>query len=116
STRGTGMARRRTDRQTPDLFGAHELTETNAASYEPLPSVWFGTDAELLEKMLDFYPRKRPARILDATVNRGRFWAGSSRPVIGLDIDSANKPDVVGDNRHMPFKQSSFDVVVFDPP
>lgn len=24
--------------------------------YEPLPSVWFGSDAELVERMLMFYP------------------------------------------------------------
>jgi SAM-dependent methyltransferase len=84
--------------------------------YEVLPSVWHGGDAELLERMLDFYPRKPPQSILDATVNRGRFWVGSSRPVTGLDIDPRHKPDVVGDNRDMPFADGSFDVVVYDPP
>jgi len=66
--------------------------------------------------MLDFYPHTRPAAILDATVNRGRFWAGSTRPVTGLDIDPGYGPDVVGDNRAMPFADGSFDVVVYDPP
>jgi SAM-dependent methyltransferase len=84
--------------------------------YSPLPSVWFRSDAELLEMMLNFYPRKRPKAILDATVNVGRFWKGSKRKVVGLDIDSKFNPDVVADNRDMPFKDSSFDVVVYDPP
>jgi SAM-dependent methyltransferase len=84
--------------------------------YQPLPSVWEGTDAELLERMLDFYPHRTPKAILDATVNKGRFWEGSTRPVTGLDIDPAHKPDVVGDNREMPFEDRSFDVVVYDPP
>lgn len=84
--------------------------------YSPLPSVWFGTDAELLEMMLNFYPRKRPKAILDATVNVGRFWKGSKRKIVGLDIDPKFNPDVVADNRDMPFKDSSFDVVVYDPP
>jgi methylase of polypeptide subunit release factors len=53
---------------------------------------------------------------VDATVNRGRFWRGSQRPVIGLDIDPRYQPDVVGDNRDMPFRSGSFDVVVYDPP
>jgi hypothetical protein len=66
--------------------------------------------------MLDFYPRKRPTRILDATVNQGRFWVGSCRPVTGMDINSKYKPDVVGDNRAMPFADEAFDVVVYDPP
>ena len=55
-------------------------------------------------------------RILDATINRGRFWEGSSRPDIGLDIDPTHEPDVVGDNRKMPFKDAEFDVLVYDPP
>ena len=112
------MAGPKKNGKTPSLFHALEtVAEPTAQSqYEPLPSVWYGTDAELLEKMLDFYPRKRPERILDATVNKGRFWEGSTRPVVGLDIDVANKPDVVGDNRDMPFEDSSFDVVVYDPP
>ena len=49
--------------------------------------------------MLNFYPRKRPKAILDATVNVGRFWKGSKRKIVGLDIDPKFHPDVVGDNR-----------------
>jgi SAM-dependent methyltransferase len=86
------------------------------ATYKPLASVWDGTDAELLERMLDFYPRERPALILDATVNVGRFWAGSQRQVVGLDIDPKFRPDVVADNRRQPFKDGCFDVIVYDPP
>lgn len=86
------------------------------SGYEPLASVWHGEDAELLERLLDFYPRKRPRRILDATVNGGRFWRGSKRPVIGLDIDASHRPAIVADNAMMPFLDSSFDVVVYDPP
>jgi len=86
------------------------------ACYDPLPSVWEGTDAELIERMLDFYPRQTPKKILDATVNRGRFWEGSTRPVTGMDIDPKHNPDVVGDNCDMSFEDASFDVVVYDPP
>lgn len=85
-------------------------------TYQPLASVWYGSDAELLEKMLDFYPRKPSKRILDATVNSGRFWEGSTRPIVGLDIDPKHRPDVVADNRQMPFKDRCFDVVAYDPP
>lgn len=84
--------------------------------YKAIPSVWYGEDAELLEQMLRFYPRRRPRRILDATVNRGRIWRGSRREVIGLDIDARHAPAVVGDNTRMPFRDRSFDVVVYDPP
>jgi SAM-dependent methyltransferase len=89
----------------------HTLTD-----YQPLASIWEGTDAELLEKMLEFYPRKPPKLILDATVNAGRFWARSKRKVVGMDIDERHHPDVVADNTRMPFKDDCFDVVVYDPP
>jgi SAM-dependent methyltransferase len=85
-------------------------------SYQPLSSVWYGEDNELLKLMLEFYPRKSPELILDATINRGRFWIDSDYQVIGLDIDSRYKPSVVGDNMKMPFRSDSFDVVVYDPP
>lgn len=85
-------------------------------SYQPLPSVWHSDDATLLERLLDFYPKTSPKRILDATVNSGRFWRGSTRPVIGMDIDGRHRPDLVGDNMAMPFRNGTFDVVVYDPP
>ncbi len=111
------MARRRTKIEVNPLFPPPEPAPPKARStYDPLPSVWYGDDAELLERMLDFYPRKPPQRILDATVNQGRFWVGSLRPVTGMDINPRYKPDVVGDNRAMPFAADDFDVVVYDPP
>jgi hypothetical protein len=85
-------------------------------TYEPLPSVWTGDDPALLERMLQFYPHQPPRHILDATVNRGRFWAGSRRAVVGLDIEPSHRPTVVGDCTAMPFADISFDVVVYDPP
>jgi SAM-dependent methyltransferase len=78
--------------------------------------VWEGEDCDLLERMLEFYPRSKPGAILDATVNVGRFWRGSTRPVVGLDIDDRFKPDVVADNTDMAFGNERFDVVVYDPP
>jgi len=84
--------------------------------YAPLASVWYGEDAELLERMLDFYPRKKPRKILDATVNGGRFWRNSTRPVTGMDVDPRHNPDIVADNTNMPLKDASFDVIVYDPP
>jgi hypothetical protein len=93
-----------------------ECERTKKTCYEPLPSVWYGNDAELLEKLLVFYPRKRPQQILDATVNGGRFWKGSERPIIGMDIDPSHRPAVVADNTAMPFQDGAFDVVVYDPP
>jgi SAM-dependent methyltransferase len=103
----------------PELFSIKEPVESspaNGSAYETLPSVWHGSDAELLEQMLNFYPRKRPTLILDATVNGGRFWVGSTRRVIGMDINPAHRPEVVADNRRMPLRDQCFDVVVYDPP
>src|SRR5205807_7963001 len=73
------------------------------STYQPLPSVWTGEDSELLERLLLFYPREVPKRILDATINGGRFWKGSTRNVIGMDIAYAHRPGLVGDNTVMPF-------------
>lgn len=84
--------------------------------YLVLPSIWYGEDAELLERMLTFYPRRRPRRILDATVNFGRFWCESKRRVVGLDIEAKYRPHVVGNNMQMPFRSDKLDVVVYDPP
>ena len=86
------------------------------AGYIPLFSIWSGEDAELLDKMLRFYPRRPPADILDATVNGGRFWKGLAWNVVGMDIDPRHEPTVVGDNTHMPFPDAAFNVVVYDPP
>ena len=85
-------------------------------TYQLLQSVWDGGDADLLERLLDFYPRITPSRVLDATVNGGRFWRGSTRPVLGMDIDRSHHPHIVGDNAAMPFSNEAFDVVVYDPP
>ena len=86
------------------------------SEYAPLASVWHGEDAELLERLLEFYPRKTPRKILDACLNDGRFWRGSKRPVIGIDIELSHRPNLVADNTAIPFKDNSFDVVVYDPP
>lgn len=86
------------------------------SGYEPLASTWDGEDAELLEQMLNFYPHEEPRRILDATVNGGRFWRGSRRPIVGLDLEAKHHPSLVGDNARMPFQDHVFDVVVYDPP
>lgn len=88
----------------------------NLNGYAPLPSTWEGDDPELLEQMLQFYPRRAPRRILDATINGGRFWRGSRRRVIGIDIERSHKPTIAADNAQMPFRGASFDVVVYDPP
>ncbi len=92
------------------------VAERKGHTYRPLPSVWDGEDSVLLEQMLSFYPRRDPERILDATVGGWRFWKNSRHSVVGMDMRVRNRPSVVGDNTSMPFRSSSFDVVVYDPP
>jgi hypothetical protein len=96
------------------LFNIEDFQEEEG--YQPLSSIWCGEDNELLNLLLEFYPRQRPELILDATINQGRFWINSLYPVIGLDINRRFRPSVVGDNMEMPFKSESLDVVVYDPP
>jgi hypothetical protein len=105
------MERRRANGRTRRIAGPRAERR-----YQPLPSVWDGTDAALLERLFEFYPRRPPRLILDATVNTGRFWAGSARTRIGIDINPRFRPDVVADYRRMPFADCSFDAVVYDPP
>lgn len=85
--------------------------------YQPLSSVWEGNDGELLERLLTFYPSIPPEPILDATYNAGRFWRGSTREVVSMDIDPTYQPMIVGDNRVMDgVPDDAYGVVVYDPP
>lgn len=87
------------------------------SGYAPISSVWERSDGELLEQMLRFYPSIPPEPILDATYNWGRFWKGSKRNVISMDIDPKYGTMIVGDNRVMAgVPDSSFGCVVYDPP
>jgi hypothetical protein len=44
------------------------------SKYEPLSSIWEGSDGDLLEEIFRFYATIKPEPILDATYNAGRFW------------------------------------------
>jgi hypothetical protein len=113
--------------KTRQLLFIDDDNEQNG-EYQPLLSVWQGTDAELIEKMLGFYATIDPEPILDATYNAGRFWIGSKRKVWSMDIDPAHKPMIVADNRTMVgvntktgeknyrVPSNKFGTVVFDPP
>jgi len=86
-------------------------------SYQPISSVWEGSDAELLEAMFKFYAVIPSEPILDSTYNAGRFWKGSKRRIVSMDIDPQYDPMIVGDNREMKgVKSSHYGVVVYDPP
>ncbi len=86
-------------------------------TYKPISSVWEGSDGDLLEAMFGFYATISPEPILDATYNAGRFWKGSVRKIVSMDIDPRYQPDIVGDNREMRGVPSEhFGVVIYDPP
>jgi hypothetical protein len=86
-------------------------------TYQPISSVWERSDAELIEIMLSFYPNIDPEPILDATYNAGRFWTGSRRRVVSMDIDPRHKPMILADNRLMTGVPShNYGTVVYDPP
>ena len=96
---------------------ASSRQKDGAPAYTPISSVWEGSDGELLERMLEFYPSIPPEPILDSTFNRGRFWKGSDRRVVSMDINPKFNPMILGDNRKMEgVPDSSFGVVVYDPP
>jgi hypothetical protein len=87
------------------------------SGYQAITSVWEGMDGDLIEAMLRFYPTINPEPILDATYNAGRFWRGSTREVVSMDIDPQYQPMIVGDNRKMRGVPSAhYGVVIFDPP
>jgi len=84
-----------------------------------LTSVWEGDDTSFLDAALEFYPLQPVQRILDCTINEGRFWKGSHfrDKVTGMDINPDHCSDIVGDNRIMAtVKDATFDVIVYDPP
>lgn len=103
--------------QTLELPRPEAREEHRPSRYAPLSSVWEGSDKDLLEAMFAFYASIPVEPILDATYNAGRFWRGSSRGVVSMDINPRYKPMIVGDNRKMEGVQdSSFGTVVYDPP
>lgn len=96
---------------------ASTIKGNGTSTYEPLSSIWEGSDGALLEEMFKFYATIPPEPILDATFNAGRFWKGSKRRVVSMDIDPQHEPMIVGDNRKMTgVRSSQFGVVVYDPP
>lgn len=94
-----------------------DMPTTQGVRYAPTSSVWEGSDGELLEEMLRFYPSIPAEPILDATYNAGRFWRGSDRQVVSMDIDPKYAPMIVADNRNMVgVEDATFNTVVYDPP
>ncbi len=86
-------------------------------------SVWEGNDSGLLSWAIPFYHGIYDPIILDCTYGKGTFWKGFERGTLfGSDLISKALipmgwwPVVVADFRSLPFRNRTFDVVVFDPP
>jgi hypothetical protein len=95
----------------------HLDDRVTTVGYSPISSVWEGSDAALIEAMLNFYASIDPEPILDSTYNAGRFWRGSTRNVVSMDINPRHNPMIVCDNRLMTGVESNqFGAVVYDPP
>ena len=75
-----------------------------------------GSSADAVESILGVCFPDLHGHILDTTYGHGSFWAGSSRKVIGVDIDPSRARDVCADFNCLPFPADAVDVTVFDPP
>ena len=79
-------------------------------------SVVIGKDREVIPTILSVHAVPNPV-ILDACHNKGVMWKNSGyTPDRTLDIDPSMGTSEVGDFRAMPYADSSFDVIAFDPP
>lgn len=55
--------------------------------------------------------------ILDCTHNQGTMWKGCRySPTVRSDIDPSHLIDVAADFGALPFRDGTFDIIVFDPP
>ena len=54
--------------------------------------------------------------VADVTYGGGRFWKACGLDIIGSDLDPVRAKTVCADFRFLPYKDSSIDVLIFDPP
>jgi len=75
-----------------------------------------GRDPEVLNILLNFYSHPE-GKILDVTCNKRRMWKGIDIDnVVFSDIDISVDPDIVSNFCELPFPDSKFSIIVFDPP
>ena len=72
------------------------------------------TSAEAIRGLLSLVKANQP--ILDVTYGSGDFWIGGDLEVVGCDIDPSRAKDCIIDFTNLPFGDSAFPTVVFDPP
>ena len=81
-----------------------------------LTSVWERDDCSLLREMLKIYPRKPPQIIVDVTWGKGTMHRHADITPYGFDLNPERAKDCVADFYHMPLKDASVDLLIFDPP
>ena len=72
------------------------------------------SSAEAIAGLLDLVCAADP--VVDVTYGNGTFWKGSSRKVLGGDVDAARAKDFTADFRALPFRDASVATVIYDPP
>jgi len=77
-------------------------------------SFMVGTSWDAVGGLLDLVGA--PSPVVDVTYGNGTFWKGSSRRVLGGDINPLRAKDFVADFLRLPFADGSIPTVVFDPP
>lgn len=103
-----------------DVIGErHRAGGQAAGGYPEMTEKWltsvYSTSATALAALRQVaFPDAQ--RFLDVTWGRGVFWKGSKVDVVGLDSNKSCARTVWGDLRQLPFRDSSFDVGVIDPP
>ncbi len=86
--------------------------------YANISSVCHGTTAQAVANIFDLHFPGTPT-IADLTWGRGRFWTklpAVAPNVIGFDIDTRGGSQIRSAYQHVPLRDQSVDVAVFDPP
>ena len=79
-------------------------------------SVLFGTDNKVIPILIKLHSSASDPLVFDCTYNKGTMWKDLSYNIVKSDVDSTFSVDVVSDFFQMPFRDSVFDVVAYDPP
>ena len=79
-------------------------------------SVLNGRDNQVIPILLEIHCDVENPKILDCTYNSGKIWKNLNYKPLRMDINKELDLDIIGDFMNMPFKNDSFDVIVFDPP
>lgn len=80
-------------------------------------SVLLGKDYQALNQLIELHsPADNPV-IMDCCHNQGTIWQLCQyQPDVKMDISSIGGLDAMADFMTLPFRSSTFDVIVFDPP